>query len=232
MNVVKVLFKPSVILYISNRFFFRRALFFHSVCFLSGFVCSQRKFIFRSCSCSFLHKSKNKRTKVMSRFGWEESVSNWRVGSLTFSRGKKKNKARRVISGVSLCVNLCFPSATIVVEAGGLERSRARGFWFPMLINSRVQNFRIDKKKFFVKLKTQECSKTKSNEICLKFFNQKSFRPDVVETILKKYYWRVWSWLRTNAGGMLNTCKSYEVYSSVDSRVDRMNCSGGRVRNA
>ena len=26
--------------------------------------------------------------------------------------------------------------------------------------------------------------------------------------VLQYIYWRVWSWLRTNAGGVLNTCKS------------------------
>ena len=26
--------------------------------------------------------------------------------------------------------------------------------------------------------------------------------------VLRYIYWRVWSWLRTNAGGVLNTCKS------------------------
>ena len=31
--------------------------------------------------------------------------------------------------------------------------------------------------------------------------------------------WRVWSWLRTNAGGVLNTCKSNAKGTSVMSRV-------------
>ena len=36
--------------------------------------------------------------------------------------------------------------------------------------------------------------------------------------------WRVWSWLRLNAGGMLNTCKSNGSYFGSE--------SGGRVSNA
>ncbi len=38
--------------------------------------------------------------------------------------------------------------------------------------------------------------------------------------------WRVWSWLRLNAGGMLNTCKSN------DDEVLAPLISGGRVSNA
>ena len=41
---------------------------------------------------------------------------------------------------------------------------------------------------------------------------------------VKKFYWRVWSWLRTNAGGMPNTCKSNGDYFG--------NLSGERVSNA
>ena len=32
--------------------------------------------------------------------------------------------------------------------------------------------------------------------------------------------WRVWSWLRTNAGGVLNTCKSYETIESLLLKVE------------
>ena len=40
-----------------------------------------------------------------------------------------------------------------------------------------------------------------------------------------KLYWRVWSWLRTNAGGVPNTCKSSEEIPFGDEP------SGGRVSN-
>ena len=33
-------------------------------------------------------------------------------------------------------------------------------------------------------------------------------------------YWRVWSWLRTNAGGVLNTCKSNETIESLLLKVE------------
>ena len=42
-----------------------------------------------------------------------------------------------------------------------------------------------------------------------------------------KLYWRVWSWLRTNAGGVPNTCKS----SGLDGVLALLRVSGGRVSN-
>ena len=49
-----------------------------------------------------------------------------------------------------------------------------------------------------------------------------------------KFFWRVWSWLRMNAGGMPKTCKSYEVAqrSGVLARSGLGSLlSGGRVSN-
>ena len=49
-----------------------------------------------------------------------------------------------------------------------------------------------------------------------------------------KFFWRVWSWLRMNAGGMPKTCKSYEVAqrSGVLARNGNgLLLSGGRVSN-
>ena len=43
---------------------------------------------------------------------------------------------------------------------------------------------------------------------------------------------RVWSWLRMNAGGVLNTCKSNEAHIYDPFGVTNMWLSGGRVSNA
>ena len=43
---------------------------------------------------------------------------------------------------------------------------------------------------------------------------------------------RVWSWLRMNAGGVLNTCKSNEALKSIPSGWSLRWLSGGRVSNA
>ena len=43
---------------------------------------------------------------------------------------------------------------------------------------------------------------------------------------------RVWSWLRMNAGGVLNTCKSNEAYTKDSFGMTNIWLSGGRVSNA
>ena len=43
------------------------------------------------------------------------------------------------------------------------------------------------------------------------------FRP--TEIFATDLNWRVWFWLRLNAGGVLNTCKSYAKGTSVPSKV-------------
>ena len=46
-----------------------------------------------------------------------------------------------------------------------------------------------------------------------------------------KSYLRVWSWLRMNAGGVPNTCKSNEALFKILRMIDWW-LSGGRVSNA
>ena len=51
----------------------------------------------------------------------------------------------------------------------------------------------------------------KANEIILRYIERaftKCWRRRWRFIAVRKLYWRVWSWLRTNAGGMPNTCKS------------------------
>ena len=43
---------------------------------------------------------------------------------------------------------------------------------------------------------------------------------------------RVWSWLRMNAGGVLNTCKSSGAQMRIPFGGETSELSGGRVRNA
>ena len=43
---------------------------------------------------------------------------------------------------------------------------------------------------------------------------------------------RVWSWLRTNAGGVPNTCKSSGVLQWISFGIEAEELSGGRVSNA
>ena len=52
---------------------------------------------------------------------------------------------------------------------------------------------------------------SKANEIILRYIERafaKCWRRRWRFIAVRKLYWRVWSWLRTNAGGMPNTCKS------------------------
>ena len=46
------------------------------------------------------------------------------------------------------------------------------------------------------------------------------------------FYQRVWSWLRMNAGGVPNTCKSNGPYNDRDFGRRSFKVSGGRVSNA
>ena len=75
------------------------------------------------------------------------------------------------------------------------------------------ENSKIDKIWKFVKLKIVECSKKnlKENFENLWYFVFSSSFVRRKNTKNEKISWRVWSWLRTNAGGMPNTCKSNEI---------------------
>ena len=63
--------------------------------------------------------------------------------------------------------------------------------------------------------------KSKSN------FRRQSFKREPKKLQLKNLKWRVWSWLRLNAGGRLNTCKSNGNGRKLASWLT----SGGRVSN-
>ena len=95
-----------------------------------------------------------------------------------------------------------------------------------VLENSKKFSWEIRKNQPFAKLFLK---RLRNNQVK----NGQLFKPVVLRE--SKLFMRVWSWLRMNAGGVLNTCKSNEALV-VDWRAcsKRFNLwlSGGRVSNA
>ena len=73
-------------------------------------------------------------------------------------------------------------------------------------------------------------------EIHLSFLNETTFISKLSQNLFwlgfKTFNMRVWSWLRMNAGGVLNTCKSNEAFLYDPFGVTKLWLSGGRVSNA
>ena len=71
-------------------------------------------------------------------------------------------------------------------------------------------------------LKTSIDYEHKQSAISLLSFDLSRFRPKRLLEPIKVLHilWRVWSWLRTNAGGVLNTCKSNETIESLLLKVE------------
>ena len=77
------------------------------------------------------------------------------------------------------------------------------------------------------KIQSSNCERKCSKERRSSWKDWYSLRTDINTIVL-----RVWSWLRTNAGGVPNTCKSNEALRQISSERSWRWLSGGRVSNA
>ena len=68
------------------------------------------------------------------------------------------------------------------------------------------------------------------NKVLANFTKTLVFKIELIN--FRKNFSRVWSWLRTNAGGVPNTCKSSENFAAESFGRKQWKESGGRVSNA